>query len=118
MNKQGIKQTFLGVCAECEKPILSGESVQAFGKTFHPEHFTCTTCNMELGRKNFFERDGKPYCELDYHTLFSPRCAACDGPILDKCVSALDQAWHPEHFVCEECERPFGDDLYHEKVMF
>lgn len=115
MNKQGIKQTFLGVCAECEKPILSGESVQAFGKTFHPEHFTCTTCNMELGRKNFFERDGKPYCELDYHTLFSPRCAACDGPILDKCVSALDQAWHPEHFVCEECERPFGDDLYHEK---
>ena len=83
---------------------------------FHPEHFTSTTCNMELIRKNFFERDGKPYCELDYHTLFSPRCAACEGPILDKCVSALDRAWHPEHFVCEDCERPFGDDGYHEQA--
>ena len=110
----------------------------AFGKTFHPACFTCTACNMELSHKNFFERDEKydppyffhilliikeptfldfrAYCELCYHTQFSPRCAACDGPILDKCVSALDRTWHPECFVCEECARPFGEDGYHEKV--
>jgi len=44
---------------------------------------------QELGSQNFFERNGKPFCEEDYHLLFSPRCAGCNGPILDKCISAL-----------------------------
>ena len=29
---------------------------------------------QELGTQNFFEREGQPYCEEDYHKLFSPRC--------------------------------------------
>lgn len=57
--------------------------ITALGKTWHPEHFTCTHCNQELGTRNFFEREGQPYCETDYHNLFSPRCAYCNGPILD-----------------------------------
>ncbi|XP_023235836.1 paxillin-like [Centruroides sculpturatus] len=89
--------------------------VTALGKTWHPEHFTCTHCNLELGTKNFFERDGEPYCEKDYHNIFSPRCAYCNGPILDKCVTALDKTWHPEHFFCTQCGRQFGEDGFHEK---
>lgn len=58
------------------------------GRTWHPEHFVCTHCQEEIGSRNFFERDGQPYCEKDYHTLFSPRCYYCNGPILD--VSS----WH------------------------
>uniref|UniRef100_A0A8C3F7Q7 LIM zinc-binding domain-containing protein n=1 Tax=Chrysemys picta bellii TaxID=8478 RepID=A0A8C3F7Q7_CHRPI len=42
------------------------------GKTWHPEHFVCTHCQEEIGSHNFFERDGQPYCEKDYHNLFSP----------------------------------------------
>lgn len=57
--------------------------VTALGKTFHPEHFTCAHCRQELGSKNFYEREGQPYCEDDYHALYSPRCAYCNGPILD-----------------------------------
>lgn len=53
------------------------------GRTWHPEHFVCTHCQEEIGSRNFFERDGQPYCEKDYHTLFSPRCHYCNGPILD-----------------------------------
>lgn len=53
------------------------------GKTWHPEHFVCTHCQEEIGSRNFFERDGQPYCEKDYHNLFSPRCYYCNGPILD-----------------------------------
>ncbi|KAK4288966.1 hypothetical protein Pmani_038036 [Petrolisthes manimaculis] len=85
------------------------------GKTWHPEHFTCSHCNQELGTRNFFEREGKPYCEHDYHELFSPRCAYCNGPILDKCVTALDKTWHPEHFFCAQCGNTFGDDGFHER---
>lgn len=56
------------------------------GKTWHPEHFVCTHCQEEIGSRNFFERDGQPYCEKDYHNLFSPRCYYCNGPILDVSV--------------------------------
>ena len=43
------------------------------------------TCNFNIipGTCNFFERDNNPYCELDYHKLFSPKCAYCQGAILD-----------------------------------
>lgn len=53
------------------------------GRTWHPEHFVCTHCQEEIGSRNFFEREGQPYCEQDYHHLFSPRCCYCNGPILD-----------------------------------
>lgn len=82
MSRQGVNTTQKGCCNACEKPIV-GQVITALGKTWHPEHFTCTHCNQELGTRNFFEREGHPYCETDYHNLFSPRCAYCNGPILD-----------------------------------
>ncbi|KAJ8935217.1 hypothetical protein NQ318_012533 [Aromia moschata] len=72
--------------------------------------FTCAHCTQELGTRNFFERDGKPYCEPDYHNLFSPRCAYCNGPILDKCVTALEKTWHMDHFFCAQCGKQFGEE--------
>lgn len=115
--------------------------ITALGKTWHPEHFTCTHCNQELGTRNFFEREGHPYCEPDYHNLFSPRCAYCNGPILDvrrsfnetlralcfdrygrvtscyfqKCVTALEKTWHTEHFFCAQCGKQFGEEGFHER---
>ncbi|XP_074641566.1 paxillin-like isoform X2 [Tubulanus polymorphus] len=114
MNKQGVSTVPKGHCAACNKPIV-GQVITALGKIWHPEHFTCYQCQNELGTRNFFERDGLPFCETDYHTLFSPKCAYCNRPILDKCVSALDATWHPEHFVCAQCGRPFEDGDFHEK---
>ena len=32
-----------------------------------------------------------------------------------KCVTALNATWHPEHFFCAQCGRPFGDDGFHER---
>lgn len=108
------------------------------GRTWHPEHFVCTHCQEEIGSRNFFEREGQPYCEKDYHNLFSPRCYYCNGPILDvsprrvrvsvgllcitvrttvnvvmcvqKVVTALDRTWHPEHFFCAQCGSFFGPE--------
>ncbi len=81
---------------------------------FQLQHFLCAHCGMELGSASFFERDGRPYCEPDYHRLFSPRCARCERPVLDRCVTALDLTWHPECFLCSECGGPFGEGGYHE----
>ncbi|XP_033321255.1 paxillin isoform X6 [Megalopta genalis] len=114
MSRQGVNTTQKGCCSACEKPIV-GQVITALGKTWHPEHFTCTHCNQELGTRNFFEREGQPYCESDYHNLFSPRCAYCNGPILDKCVTALEKTWHTEHFFCAQCGKQFGEEGFHER---
>ncbi|XP_044015213.1 paxillin isoform X2 [Aphidius gifuensis] len=114
MSRQGVNTTQKGCCSACEKPIV-GQVITALGKTWHPEHFTCTHCREELGTRNFFEREGHPYCETDYHNLFSPRCAYCNGPILDKCVTALEKTWHTEHFFCAQCGKQFGEEGFHER---
>ena len=132
MSRQGVNTSQKGCCSACDKPIV-GQVITALGKTWHPEHFTCAHCTQELGTRNFFERDGKPYCEPDYHNLFSPRCAYCNGPILDvcgsqslgrgglwpvwlqKCVTALEKTWHMEHFFCAQCGKQFGEEGFHER---
>ncbi|CAH1131790.1 unnamed protein product [Ceutorhynchus assimilis] len=114
MSRQGVNTSQKGCCNACEKPIV-GQVITALGKTWHPEHFTCAHCTQELGTRNFFEREGKPYCEPDYHNLFSPRCAYCNGPILDKCVTALEKTWHMDHFFCAQCGKQFGEDGFHER---
>ncbi|XP_036806107.1 paxillin isoform X3 [Oncorhynchus mykiss] len=114
LHKLGVQTVAKGVCGACNKPIV-GQVVTAMGRTWHPEHFVCTHCQEEIGSRNFFERDGAPYCEKDYHNLFSPRCHYCNGPILDKVVTALDRNWHPEHFFCAQCGAFFGPEGFHEK---
>lgn len=56
--------------------------ITALGQVWHPEHFVCAVCNVELSHTGFFEREGRPYCDKDYHQLFAPRCSYCKGPIL------------------------------------
>ncbi|XP_029475474.1 paxillin isoform X2 [Rhinatrema bivittatum] len=114
LNKLGVATVAKGVCGACKKPI-AGQVVTAMGRTWHPEHFVCTHCQEEIGSRNFFERDSQPYCEKDYHNLFSPRCYYCNGPILDKVVTALDRTWHPEHFFCAQCGSFFGPEGFHER---
>ncbi|XP_077947575.1 paxillin a isoform X2 [Gasterosteus aculeatus] len=114
LNRLGVQTVAKGVCGACKKPIV-GQVVTAMGRTWHPEHFVCTHCQDEIGSRNFFEREGQPFCEKDYHNLFSPRCHYCNGPILDRVVTALDKTWHPEHFFCAQCGAFFGPEGFHEK---
>ncbi|XP_072128158.1 transforming growth factor beta-1-induced transcript 1 protein-like isoform X2 [Mobula birostris] len=112
--QQGVSTVPKGSCTACRKPIV-GQMVTALGQTWHPEHFVCTHCQMEIGGRNFFEKEGLPYCEQDYWDLFSPRCADCKQPIMDKMVTALDRNWHPEHFCCVKCGCSFGPEGFHER---
>ncbi|XP_041095351.1 paxillin isoform X2 [Polyodon spathula] len=114
MEKMGVRTSAKGQCASCGKCIV-GKVVTALGVPWHPEHFVCFHCGAELASIGFFERDGQAYCDHDYHNLFSPRCAYCNGPILQNIVSALGKTWHPEHFFCTECGEPFGEQGFLEK---
>ncbi|XP_041038573.1 transforming growth factor beta-1-induced transcript 1 protein-like [Carcharodon carcharias] len=114
LSRQGISTVTKGSCTACRKPIV-GQVVTALGQIWHPEHFVCTHCSEEIGGSNFFEKEGLPYCEKDYWLLFSPRCAYCNEPIMDKMVTALDRNWHPNHFCCAKCGRVFAEDGFHER---
>ncbi|XP_035509928.1 leupaxin [Morone saxatilis] len=114
LEKIGVRTTAKGHCASCNKCIV-GKMITALGEVWHPEHFVCVACKMELSTTGFFERDGQPYCNKDYHQLFSPRCAYCKGPIVQNIVTALDQTWHPEHFFCTHCGGLFGAEGFLEK---
>ncbi|KAK0147541.1 Leupaxin [Merluccius polli] len=114
LEKIGVCTVAKGHCASCGKCIV-GKIITALGEVWHPEHFVCVSCNTELGTQGFFERDGRPYCNKDYHRLFSPRCGYCKGPIMQKILTALDQSWHPEHFFCTHCGSLFGSEGFLEK---
>ncbi|XP_078116052.1 leupaxin [Sander vitreus] len=114
LEKIGVRTTTKGHCASCNKSIV-GKMITALGHVWHPEHFVCVACKTELSTTGFFEREGQPYCDKDYHQLFSPRCAYCKGPIVQNILTALDQTWHPDHFFCTHCGGLFGPDGFLEK---
>ncbi|XP_014662272.1 PREDICTED: paxillin-like [Priapulus caudatus] len=114
LENQGVKTTAKGHCAAWRKAIV-GQVVTALGRTWHVDHFTCAHCRVPLGNSSFYEKENQPYCEEDYHELFSPKCKNCGKAITDSCVTALGETWHPEHFCCAECGGEFGDDGFHER---
>ncbi|KAF9946932.1 hypothetical protein BGZ72_011011 [Mortierella alpina] len=99
------------VCSSCDEPI-AGMMITAMGKRWHADHFVCAVCDLNLEHVQFFQKDGLPYCHLDYHEKFSPKCGHCNTAIEDECLTALGKSWHPGHFFCRECGDPFEDDGY------
>eukprot|EP01117_Protostelium_nocturnum_P002167 TRINITY_DN12804_c0_g1_i1.p1 TRINITY_DN12804_c0_g1~~TRINITY_DN12804_c0_g1_i1.p1 ORF type:complete len:454 (-),score=122.65 TRINITY_DN12804_c0_g1_i1:68-1429(-) len=100
-------------CAECGEMII-GQCISALGKTFHPEHFVCHHCNKPFPGGAFVEHEGFPYCELDYNQIHCPRCANCTLPIIDRCISAGEKKYHPNHFNCTGCGKNLVGQVYKE----
>ncbi|KAI8643179.1 hypothetical protein BD408DRAFT_159742 [Parasitella parasitica] len=96
-------------CGGCEEP-LSGQAITTTGKHWHPRCFKCQACQQNLEHIAFYEKDSLPYCALDYHELFSPRCDFCKTPIEEHSISALGKTYHPGHFFCRECGKPFDEE--------
>lgn len=99
-------------CAGCAGPII-GRIVSAMGQRWHPGCFRCSTCNDLLEHVSSFDHEGKPYCHLDYHENFAPRCYHCKTAIIDERFITLDdealgkRTYHEQHFFCAECGDPF-----------
>ena len=47
--------------------------------------------------------------------LYCPKCAHCDQPVSDRCITALGKKWHPEHFICCQCLKPFPNGSFFER---
>jgi hypothetical protein len=113
-SKQDLLTVPKGDCAECHSAV-SGQVLLTMGNIYHPQHFTCAHCRCELGTDIFFEHNGQPFCERDYQMLFAPKCGLCNDAIMEKCITAANRSFHPDHFVCAACGQQFGDSGFHEK---
>ena len=82
------QELFCPRCGHCEKPVMD-RCITALGKKWHVDHFICTQCLNPFNGGNFFERDGRPYCETDFFNLFAPKCASCNEAIKGDCINAL-----------------------------
>ena len=84
------------------------------GKTFHAEHFVCVECGRGFGPDGYHEKDGQPYCKPDFFRLFAPKCRGCNKPVFAKFLTAMNAAWHPECFACQDCHKQFENGVYFE----
>eukprot|EP01089_Gocevia_fonbrunei_P000364 TRINITY_DN1037_c0_g1_i1.p1 TRINITY_DN1037_c0_g1~~TRINITY_DN1037_c0_g1_i1.p1 ORF type:complete len:346 (-),score=65.37 TRINITY_DN1037_c0_g1_i1:105-1142(-) len=108
--EQDYLEKFAPKCGRCQKPI-QGQCTNALGKQWHPQCFTCASCNQPF-KGTFFEHDGNAYCELHYYGEMGLVCPTCEKPIIGKCVKARGQRFHPQHFQCSHCATKLAGSEY------
>lgn len=77
-------------------------TIKAMEQSWHEECFVCAgPCKKPLVGTSFYERDGRPYCRIDFEQLFAARCAGCTLPITENAIVALNAKWHRDCFKCK-----------------
>jgi len=100
------------VCAKCDQAITSGKLVTALGRDWHTTCFSCNACSKPLSDE-FYERDGKPYCEQDYDTSFLMDCKRCGQKIQGKVLrDNKGGVYHPTCFTCNKCGLALGTNFF------
>lgn len=99
------------VCHSCHLPITNIQFLRVGKFRFHKDHFTCTICNKSLHNEDFRTKEEKFYCAQDFIEKFCPVCRHCDNKITSgKAYQAFGGYYHPHHFVCKTCEKPFSEN--------
>jgi hypothetical protein len=120
-----VKADGLGkyMCQKCHSSV-DGEPLRFRGEVYHPYHFNCTGCGVELtsSAREVRTRPGytanelnELYCLKCHDKMGIPICGACRRPIEERVVTALGKHWHVEHFVCAKCEKPFLGNRHYER---
>ena len=111
------------MCRRCGARV-EGEPLTYQGETFHPYHFSCAGCGVELtsSAREVRNRPGltankvnELYCLRCHDKMNIPICGACRRPIEGRVVTALGKHWHVEHFACAKCEKPFLGHSHYER---
>ncbi|KAL1776793.1 filamin-binding LIM protein 1 [Sigmodon hispidus] len=100
------------VCGFCHKPVSPRElAVEAMKRQYHAQCFTCRVCRRQLAGQKFYQKDGRPLCELCYQDTLE-KCGNCGEVVRDHVIRALGKAFHPPCFTCVICARCIGDESF------
>ncbi|NXS94366.1 FBLI1 protein, partial [Jacana jacana] len=100
------------ICAFCHKALGPGEpTVEAMGKQYHADCFTCRTCQRRLAGQRYYQRDGRPTCDACYQATLE-KCAKCQGLMTECIIRALGKGYHPGCFSCTACGRAIGTESF------
>jgi len=122
---------FAPCCRGC-KNFINGRVIKAINFNWHPDCFTCASCNIVLTDTGFVKNNQKAFCRECNHkekikhtgTLV---CHKCLIPIEEEFLRFKGEVYHPHHFNCKSCSvelnasaRETKGDLYclrcHEKM--
>lgn len=85
--------------------IIDDQPLKFRSEVYHPYHFNCTACGVELdsnarevrSRPGFAANDmNELYCLRCHDKMGIPICGACRRPIEERVVTALGKHWHVE----------------------
>lgn len=62
--------------------FLIFQTLNALGKSWHPEHFVCQVCQKPITNTTFNEREGQPVCASCFAQKFCEKCYHCKQPII------------------------------------
>jgi len=98
-------------CPGCKEQVLPTDTrlvVKDF--IFHENCFKCTNCSTLFSNVvPFIEQDNSYFCEPCHEKKFGMFCGFCDQLIVGKVLKAMNKTWHPNHFTCFSCKKPFED---------
>ncbi|KAI8825178.1 uncharacterized protein EV422DRAFT_517767 [Fimicolochytrium jonesii] len=91
------------LCAKCGG-ALRGAHIDALGKKYHLEHFTCSVCPTVFRQHDsYYEQEGNVYCQTHYSYLFAVKCGGCKTAVLKSFVETnkgtWTEKWHPECYM-------------------
>ncbi|XP_033126631.1 LIM domain kinase 1-like isoform X2 [Anneissia japonica] len=96
------------ICAACKEEINDEEVVKALQTDWHVKCFRCSDCNLRLSSW-YFEKDGHLFCRKDYWIRFGQACHGCALLITGPIMVAGDHRFHPECFICCNCDSYIGE---------
>lgn len=62
--------------------LLFFQTLNALGKSWHPEHFVCLVCQKPITNSTFNEREGQPVCPTCFAQKYCEKCYHCKKPIV------------------------------------
>ncbi|GLE01992.1 hypothetical protein PINS_up010830 [Pythium insidiosum] len=99
-------------CGGCAA-VLEGEAIGALNKYFHPECFKCGHCQHVIAEdQGYAEKEQQAFHQECYQARFGKRCSRCNKNLKGKVVKALDSLYHPDCFVCYQCNASLSESFF------
>ena len=103
-------------CPVCGLPIIDPRDEilpDCYNSPIHRTCLRCYVCSNGIGIDDYTLVSGKPVCKKCIEKLSDRICKKCGKVILERFIQFHGMCYHPEHFVCAQCNTVLkGDNFY------